>query len=446
MKLSAASLIAILLTSTALPTASAADPVTGFVAGAAVDGVVQGVKDAALEVIQQMDASVGTNSFRVRQDMSFLISELDYFATRHRNEVFSQLNASEKRFVTDASNLVLITGREARSGFKETSEIASTLESALARLPLADRQPRVSRSSPGYMLDNASGAAVRISAEGNLLSRGRNPRMTVAGKPCTAVGAIDTILTFSCDGAGFRAATALGAVTANLAMDVEQPWYSQMWSAMTHTPPPVKTYRLLVHVVPTTLGAYRIEGLADEDFDVTEEQTGVIDASNQHCWGERRHGPFRFTPRTGWRVNPSSIHEGAEHFGNRQRNLDGPLEVTESGFIYFVSLKNGGHCFLGTKDARASIRKDIVWNEVQTRTRDVAFPVATGPMAWGTDIAIPLPDRMKQVSVTVDQFDGQHRVITGDDAAPDWFSVTIDPNRRMLVIRPRSLEQAMAAN
>lgn len=454
MKLSAKGVIALLLASTALPTASAADPVTGFVAGAAVDGVVQGVKNAALEVIQQMDSSVGTNSFRVRQDMSFLISELDYFATQHRNQIFSQLNASEKRFVTDTNNLILTTSRETRSRVKETSEIAGTLESAISRLPWANSQPRVSRSSPGYMLDNASGAAVRVAAEGNLLSKGHNARMTVAGKPCAAIGSIDTSLTFSCDGAAFRADTAVSAVTASLSMEVDQPWYSGICNSLTGKPAPVKTYRLLVHVVPRSLGTYRVEGVADEDYDVTEEQSGVVDASNDHCWGERRHGPFRFTPRVGWRVTASSIHEGVEHSGSGQRSLDGPLDVTESGFLYFMKLQNSGSCgpklpFTNRRafyDARGWMRKDIVWNEVQTRTHDVALPLNTGPMAWGTDIAIPLPDRMKQVAVTVDQLDGQHRVVTGDDAGQDWFSVSIDPNRRTLVIRPRSLEQAMAAN
>jgi len=454
MKVRTLGAVALLFASAATPPTATADPVTAIAAGAAVDNTVDGIKNAAQEIIQQLESSVGMSSFRGRQDMAFLIAELNYFATQHRNAVFKDLNASEKRFLTDANNLVLNTAREVRGGLRDADRIAGTLESGIARLPLADRQPRISRSAPEYILDNTTAAPVRITATGSLLSGGRNPRMTVAGKACAPIGGLDTSLAFSCDGAAFRTTTGVGAVTADLTMQVDQPWYLDIWRGLTGKPEPTKAYKLLVYVVPRTLGTYRVEGVVEEDYTVSEERSGVVDANNQHCWGERRHGPFRFTPREGWKIDSASIHEGGEHSGNGGRSLNGPLEVAESGFVYYANLKNSGDCgprlpFSDRRayyDGRAWINKDIIWTEIQPHVRDAPLPITTGPMNWSEDIAVPLPERWKQVSVTVDQFDGQHRVMTGDDAALDWFSVSIDPNRRMLVIRPRSLDEAMARN
>lgn len=439
---------AVFCSSAAPLTPALADPAASLATGLAIDSTIQSIKNSAIEVIQQLESTVGISSFRARQDMAFLISELDYFANQHRGKLFSELNATEKRFVTDANNLVLSAGREARKTIGAAEGVAQTMESGLARLPLADKSPRVLRSSPEYILSQSGNGDVQIRAQGSLLSSGRNPIVKVAGKACKPIGATDTVLTFNCPSDAFKATISVEPVSASLVMEVARPWYRALWDTLTGAKPPTKEYRLLSYVVPPTIGTYKLQGVASSEATESEEITDRVEASNAHCQGERRHGPFRFTPKAGWKIVRDSIREGAEVSGNRDRSLEGPLEVTENGFVYYAKLKNGGSCSpnifgVQSKDARAWINRRIHWIEVKTVTRDTPFEQPPGTLVWGRDISLQLPPNMKQITLTVEQFNGEKKVVTGDDSRPDWFTVDIDPSRTVLVIRPRTLSDAM---
>lgn len=442
----------ILLIFPSFPTSQAtADPVSTLATGVAVDNTIQSIKSSAQDVIRQLEESVGISSFRARQDLAFLISELDYFSNQHRGKIFSDLNATEKRFLTDANNLVMNAGREARKTIGAAGGVAQTMESGLARLPLADKSPRVFRSSPEYLLSQGASGTVQITAQGSLLTSGKKPTVKVGGQTCAAIGATETALTFNCPAHLFKATSSIQPVSATLEMEIARPWYTALWGSLTGSKPRTKKYQLLSYVVPPTLGSFALQGVAQSEATESEQITDKVEASNEHCQGERRHGPFRFTPRAGWRIVRESIREGDEISGNRDRSLDGPLEVSESGFVYYANLQNGGSCSpsifgLRSKDARAWITKRMHWTEVKTVTRDAPFTLPPGVLAWGRDVLLQLPPSMKQITLTVDQFNGEKKVITGDDARQSWFTVDLDPSRTVLVIRPRSLADAMSAN
>lgn len=442
------SVVTALVLALACPSATAADPVTTLAGGVAVTNTVDSIKSSIIELIRQLESSIGVSSFRTRQDLAFLLGELDYFANQHRDKIVRDLSKTEKDFLTDARNLVIVTSKEAQGSIREAGKVTETLESGIASLPFADSSPRVRRSTPEYVLNEANREKITLAVSGNLFGNAENAEMKVGDAVCSEVGKTDTMLTFLCPGKSFRAGKAIGSASANLTFFIDEPWYVDFWKWLTGGQQQTKKYQILTYVIPEVMGSFSLLGIVDEDVEINEDVTRVMEASNEHCDGERTHGPFRFSPKAGWKMRPQTVRVGDEFSGNRERSYQGPFELTETGFYYNIKLQNGGSCSpsifgIRSKDARAWAGWRVHWTEFTTEVREKPAEAITGALKWGQDLSIELPPRTRRFTLTVNQLDGERKVITSDDDSPEWFTTQTDSTRRTLVIKPRTLADAL---
>ncbi len=421
-------------------TAQAPEALAGLAVDATIGSAARTIRDNANAVIQQLEQSVGISSFRARQDLAYLIAETDYVASKQQGELFRNLDRQERQLFVDANNLILKARREADGSVKGVQTVAETLESGLGRLPFADKSPRVQRSYPAYLVSQTEGGTVQVEARGSLLGVGESG-LKIGNDRCAPVGKTETALTFACPGGPFASDGRPKTVSADLSLTVPRGFMDQLLFRPART----KTYRLMTVVMPPRLGQFTVEGGYETTVRETQPRTGDIRAQNNHCQRERTHGPFRFSTTPGWSIDPASIALGGVHSSNRGVTVLGPDEVATSGFYYTLKLANGGRCFMGAMDARASRHQDVTWTEYRDVPREAALALPGGDLSWGTDAAIAVPDGLKWFRITVAQMDGQSRVITDRSEANDWFSVDHDAARRTIVIRPRSLTEAMTA-
>jgi hypothetical protein len=425
--------------------AQSPDVVAGLATGGTVDAAAKAVRDNANAVIQQLEQSIGISSFRARQDLAYLIAEIDDVAARQQGKLFSELTKQERQLFVDSSNLVIRARREADGTVQGVQKVAQTMESGVSRLPLADKSPRVQRSTPEYLVAAGANAPVTITAQGSLLGSGP-ATLKIGGQACSLAGQTETAVSFQCAAKPFQNVETPKTVSADLKVTVPRSFLD----VVLFRPARSKSYRLMTQVMPAKLGSYTIEGGYSTTARQTQGRTGNIDAANPHCAGERTHGPFRFTATPSWNIDTGSISLGVVHSTNREAGVLGPHDVAASGFYYMVKLQNGGSCHsvfgIGLiKDARAWRNQDVNWREYKDVDSEQPLALTGGDIAWGGDVPIALPERMKWFRVTVRQIDGQTRVIVDRDEKNDWFSLDHDAEKRTIIIRPRSLAEALAA-
>lgn len=422
---------------------SAQGAAAGMVVAGTVDAAAQSIRDNANAVIQQLEQSFAISSFRARQDIAFLVAEIDHVAERQRGRLFRDLDRQERQLFVDANNLLIEARRHAGTTLAEAEKVVQTVESGIARLPFADRSPRVLRASPNYLLGRSAGAPVTIKVEGSQLGFGP-ATLKAGGQACAQSAQTEVALTFQCPASLFQAAGEPRTVTADLQLVMPR----SLWGRLLFRKPGRKAYKIQTVVVPNRMGSYSIEGAFRVSDRIANQRTGLIDAANPHCAGERTHGPFRFTPANGFQIDPESVRLGSVRGSNRQASVLGPNDVTSAGFYYNMKLKNGGDCVkvLGrivSYDARAWHSQNVHWTDVRTEETERPLELPAGELRWGEDVALPLPQNVSWFRLSINQIDGEKRVVTDRSETNDWFSVDMDAERRTLVIRPRQLSQAL---
>lgn len=134
-------------------------------------------------------------------------------------------------------------------------------------------------------------------------------------------------------------------VSGNLVVDDVQTFWEKVKNVFRHYDPK-KQYRVLIQAVPELLGSAELYVQFEETVEEFADRSAPLNASNNHCEGEREHGPFTFSVQGGpeWnivRVRPAGA---VSHPGNQQRSVNGPFDLTPKGFRFMAKLKNGGDC------------------------------------------------------------------------------------------------------
>lgn len=419
---------------------------TAFAADMAVSSAAGELKAALTEVIQQAEQSLGISSFRVRQDAAFLIAEIDNVVRTNQGRLMRDLSVQQRDLFNHSRALVHDVERSAGRTLNSADQVARTLEDGISSLPFGDRQPLVRRTSPVYRLAATTEAVVRVDATGRRLAHSAST-MRVGGQICTPIGRTDSSLSFNCAATAFAAIAQPTTVVADLAVPIPKGF----WDTVLFRRPPDKRYQIPIVVMPPRMGRYTVSANYIEDEREEQARTGLINANNSHCQGEREHGPFRFSTTTGWQIDPASIRTG-DRSGNQQRSSTGPHDVSGTGFYYLARLRNGGDCgpkvpFTNRRawvDARASIHQEVFWSEYRIQSRERSGVISEGDLAWGVDKTITLPPQTHSVQISIEQADGQTRTVLGTDASNDWFTVDVDAARLNAVIRPRHLDDALA--
>lgn len=414
----------------------------------AVGSMVEKLKSAAQDIIHQLDQTASVNSFQIRQHLLVLISELEHAALTVEDKLFKDLDKQQQNLFKGAENTIAEAKRATTASLVEAGKIAKDLESAVARLPLADKSPRVTTIRPDHLLSPSTAAPVRIVVEGNFLGYGP-ATFEVDKQACSLATQTDTMLAFLCPAVLFKTAGTFKNIGGSLVVADRKEFWERIRHVFRHYEPK-KNYRTLAVAVPPTLGTYTLEVGYSADTQQTKPANGRFDSGNPHCTGQRNYSlNYSVQHGAGHSIVPGSVsfHETT---GNGERSMAGPLDFTPAGFRMQSTIKNSGDCgpeipFSGGKrafyDARAWLGGNVNWTEVVTVTTQKVDTSPSAPVIWGSDIVLNLPDRLSYFKVTVHQVDGSKPIVINADNTQRWFKVERAGN--VLKISPRQLEDAL---
>ncbi|MGQ3050925.1 MAG: hypothetical protein ACT6S0_03995 [Roseateles sp.] len=417
-------------------------------ADAAVGSMVEQLRSTAQDVIHQLSQSASINSFQIRQHLLVTISELEHAALTIQDKTFKDLDKQQQNLFKGAENTIAEAKRAATASLAEANKIAKDVESAVARLPLAEKSPRITNIRPDHFLSPTTAAPVRIVVEGNFLGYGP-ATLEMERQACTLASQTDTALAFHCPANLFKTSDSFKNVAGSLVVADRKEFWERIKNVFRDYEPK-KNYRSLVIAVPPTLGTYTLEVGYATDAQQTKPASAVFDSGNPHCTGQRdyslnysvQHGP-------GYSIVPGSVsfHETS---GNAERSMAGPLDFTPAGFRMQSTLKNKGDCgptipFSGGKkafyDARAWLGGNVNWTEATTVTTQKVETSPAAPVTWGSDIVLNLPERLSYFKLHVQQVDGSKPIVINADNTQRWFRV--EKTDKVLKISPRQLEEAL---
>lgn len=425
--------------------------VSSITTGMTVSAVVGTLRGTALDIIRELDKTIGVNSFQIRQHLLLMVSELEHAALTLEGKLFKDLDSTQQTFFRNVEGSINEASRATNQPLDKLDDIAKTLATSVERLPLTDGSPRVLRSTPSYVVSKLDVPETRLSFEGSRLNYGP-PVLTFGSVRCRLAGQTDVRIDFVCPSSLFRATTSVIPISGNLVVDDVETFWAKAKSMFRHYDPK-KQYRVLVQTVPEVLGMANLYTQHEEAGEEFADRSAPLNASNNHCEGEHEHGPFTYSVQGGsdWSIVPGSARWGGETTGNEQRSVSGPLDLTPKGFRFMAKLKNGGDCgpyrpFSSDRlwvDARAWIGGNVLWRESKPISVKKQKDTDVGTLKWGQDIAIPLPDKLIAFRLTVRQIDGSAPVIIDKDNSLRWFRVDHDTAKHTLIIRPRPIEEAM---
>jgi ABC-type multidrug transport system fused ATPase/permease subunit len=413
-----------------------------------VSSIVEKLRTSAIDVIQELQVAVGVNSFQIRQSLLLMISEIEHGALTLQNKVFKNLNRTQQDLFRNAEFAIWEAKQAADKPLDSLNNTTQILVTALERLPLVDKSPRVLRASPLFLVSKEGSGTTVISVTGSRLNYDA-PSLTINNIKCTVAGRTDIKLDFVCPNSIIKAESSVVPLSGALIVgDVKSFW--QKLKKLFRYYREEKRYQLLIQVVPQNLGTYTLHTINEQDIEERAERSAPISAANDHCQGERTHGPFTFSVLGGpeWSIVPGSVRWGGETSGNRGRDLQGPFDVTPKGFRYMVKLQNGGSCVkafgeIVSYDARAWLSGNVLWTETRTVKARKEDDIASGALIWGKDVAIALPPGLISFALTVSQIDGSSPIVIDKDNSLRWFKVDLDTEKNILLIRPRNVEEAM---
>jgi hypothetical protein len=413
----------------------------------AVSSIVEKLRAAAQDVIQQLGQVASVNSFQIRQHVLLAISEMEHSALTIETKTFKDIDSTQQSLFRNVESTIAEARRAATASLQDANKIALNVESAVARLPLASKSPRVTNIRPDHLLSPSASQPVRLIVEGNFLAYGPST-LTMDKQDCPIASQTDTSLVFLCPATIFRTADSFRNVTGSLTVADYKEFWERIKGVFRHYDPK-KIYRSLVVAVPPKIGTYSLEVNYNTQTQTTIASSAPFDSGNPHCTGQRDYSNiYSVQHGAGYSIVPGSI-TFAESSGNAERSMAGPLDFTPAGFRMQSTIKNSGSCgpdlpFGAGRswyDARAWMAGTVSWTEVITNTVAKQETVQSGDITWGSDIAIILPSQLNWLKLTITQIDGTKPVVIGEDNNQRWFKVQRAGN--VLKISPRQVEEAL---
>jgi hypothetical protein len=425
-----------------LVVAAAGEPArsqSAIAAGAAVNGVIQQLRDGLKEVINETQNAYSRSAFDTRANAIIVLQNLDVVASGVTGRVFAELNAAEKKFMSDTALIIDQWHRGNRDLAERLESVATTGEEAISRLPFAERTPLVKKYSPSFVAVNAS-ATFLVAIHGSRLGSG-DPVLRFGSTACARNTHTDRELRFACPGHVLGSPANVVPVAARLSLDRPKSFWQSLrfWQAAEQA-----QYDIGVVAVPALLGEFTGRAVLSTTTREQQQRRGPrVGHRNDHCQGDRTHD-WVMNASAGWRIDEGSVslHTISCSSASTCPQLQ---NVSASGFVIHGVTINNGQCgpFGVPRDGRGSMESYATWTEYRDVEQDVDQPLAPGAIAWGSDTAIRLPANSKGFVLEVKRVDKTSSTITG--AGPfDRFDVAYDQVTRTVVITPGRLVDALS--
>jgi len=423
--------------------AQAGAPARPREAAAAASRVTQDLQEAVRALHAALPTDVSKNGFELRQRLDLLAQTLAYLGFELTGRTYGDLEGRQRDFFTDADAAVASWKTSSRMTVGDVSRVLAGAYDVFETIPGASRAPRVSSASPAYVpLRPSSTEPVVVTVSGSRLGTG-DPTLRFGGRKCTLRRHRSAEIVFACSARMFIASQSPSAKIGTLTVYHRRTF---LGAFLQHHPRPHE-YRVTVFAVPPIMGSYKVSAVRTmRRIEEIQRQTPDFSHANDFCEGAREVvWSVESTP--GWAIDVSSIVvEDLAKSGETQSRR--AFDRTGSGFRFGGMVGNSGSCVSGpdgtrTQDVRGSLRARATYREYRPVSVDVLLEVREGQIPWGDDVSVPLPEASKGFEVEVRQIDGKRFVESTLPANHPWFSVSLDPQGREIVIHPKDVAAAL---
>ena len=407
------------------------ETVAGSIAATAtVDSVISGVRTTLQEAISQAEVAGTVVSFRVASDAKVLLQNLDIMAKELSGKVFADLTAAQQSALNNLLVVSKETTRDLKGNINALDGAVRDAGQEIARLPGVSKRPFVSSYSPGYMLAGAA-SSMDVLVKGSMLNVDKIS-LTLNKSQCILLSGVENALRFSCP------IDAVGSpqrwVTGDLGLQMKTKWYA-FWKG-----PQVFDYKVAVSLVQPEMGSYTLQATVTESSSERIARTQSNGYRNGHCDGDHSVA-WTFTPsRAECSIDVTSVQTTPS--ATSKSGYEGVINLGPAGFQFRGVVRNSGHCFGPSKDARGSLNVTATWTDVCPITREVVQVPQEGKLLWNRETELQLPKGTSSWLIKVSLNNGTQHVLSSAGSFP-WFTVSFDPVARLVVIRPRALEDAL---
>jgi hypothetical protein len=415
----------------------------GVAGGAVMGTLIDSLEQSIANTINRADDAVSNNSFKTRQHLEILLSQLNSVAENQRSKTFEQLDLAQQTAFLNIKNSVEQLAQLERVTASDAQKTSLTVGTALGNLPLGKNIPRVIDYSPSYVLAPAPGLSQTtvVSVSGILLGAGA-PKLTMNGGECENLSKTEVSLQFSCKSSEWAASDAVTNVAGQLTIYQKKGFLQSLFGKSADS----VQYKVVLFVVPPRMGEFSLSAVRKVSKQRSNARNQEFVSHNEHCSGGREI-LFPFNAMPGWTIDPASIK--ANCTASQSSHCDGLRNVAATSFGYLGRVVNSGQCaprifnHRAFVDARGAVYGSMTWVESQSYEELVTAEVGTGILEWGRAIRIPLEPDTQSVNLTIKQIDGKQVIVTADDLSQAWYVVKVDRANQFLLVSPRKLEIAM---
>lgn len=401
--------------------------VAEIAAGATIDSVITQVRNSLNEVISQAEASTSVVGFSVAADANILIQNLNTAANDFRGKLFSDLNKAQQAAFANALKLSKEANRDLRPNIKALQGAVKILGAELSRVPGVSSRPFVHSYTPTYIVNND--ASYDFVVDGSLLNS-RKSSLMFGSITCKSVSAVEHRLRFQCPAEPFGGGIdwKIGALT----LYKEAPFY-KFWMADEKY-----EYKVAAKVIQERLGSYTLTAVETRPASNKVARTIENGYRNGHCSGSAAK-VWTYRPAEACTIDVTSIK--VNHSKSSNSSYEGVLNASPAGFQVRGVVRNNGSCGPFFKDGRGSLNVTATWTDTCSSQKEAQLEPQTGELHWEQELGFSLSPQTAKFMFVVVQANGERRIVTASESS-DWFTSTYDPATKVLLIKPRKVEEA----
>lgn len=400
-------------------------------ANIAADALISNIRNSLAELISQAEVSGSILGFQFATDANILLQNFEIVVKGASGKVFGDLNQSQQSIISNMSQLVDKTDRSLSDKIKAANDLVASVGAEISRLPLVSNRPLLYAYSPSYILNSEASYDVEI--KGSLLGS-HQVGLIFGTTPCNLVSSVENEARFTCPSEIFSTN--------------RNEWVSG--TIRFSKPAPIYAFWRQGEAYEYKIGVMAIqEEMAEYSLKVYERRPShqriARNASNGHrnnyCRGDKSI-VWGYRPAAGCKVDVTTIRAVPTVISSNS-TYNGVVNASENGFQVSGVARNRGRCgpFGVPRDARGSLNVSVNWTDVCSSAEEAPLEEETGVLTWLEDKAFAFPNTLSKYLLTVKQKNGQVKIIDRAEAS-NWFTVNYDPNTKILIYKPRALQDA----
>lgn len=403
--------------------------------------MIDDFKSAINDIIDNLDASVTRNSFAMRQYLILLMQNIDIVSANITKNSFGELNNTQKDFFNKLNFTISKWNEGTEITIGSVNDTLKMVNDITARLPGADKTPRVISYTPAYVIN---GEDTKVSIEGTLIGDG-NPTLYFDNIACGRLTKDDYHIVFDCPGKIFSSSDEIKGKSGKLKL-----FSSQKKWVFFPGDEKIYNYDLGIYIIPEVMGSYKIDAIVENKIKETRQRTESFDHKNPHCESSQKKITWTVNADIagGWKIDPTSVKPKVNHRGKKSY-FNGVFDKTESGFQLRAVAQNHGKCTLGGllggllgKDARGGIGVSVTFNEYKYDTLQETISIESGTLKRNEEKIIKLPKNHIRPIIEITQMNNSKLVANGK-LNEKWFDIVYDSGGGLVMIKPKSLDKAL---